>query len=393
MHNAPGKLAQPILLIGPSTRAMACSARRAGFDPLCIDLFADTDLQAIAPVERIPMRDYPHGIVEMLRKYPADIPVLYTGGLENHPALYLAISKQRPVWGYLHPEPQHGNSIRNPMYFDQQAQQYGLHRPRHAWQELPKTGRWLVKPVSGAGGRGIVPWLPGANLPKEHYVEEFLEGPSLAVIFFRFDAMTTCIGITEQLIGASFVHAPTPYTYSGSIGPYRFEQFDDLQALLRIGQQLVKIDPALRGLFGVDLILRDGKFYVLEVNPRYTASIEVVELVLGCAFLRFHAMEFSKDNTSGQPGLVASGSNSPLLLGKAIYFAPHPITFPTLGPWSLGDVHDVWAKPSYADIPAPGTVIEKGHPVLTLFAKGKETEEVMQHLRERALELDRLFQQ
>src|SRR5262245_24562553 len=110
---------------------MAYSAKRAGYDPLCIDLFADTDLKAIAPVERIAMSDYPHAFVEMLKKYPADIPVLYTGGLENHPAIYLELSKQRPVWGYLHPDPLHGNSIRNPEYLDSIAKTHAIRRPLH----------------------------------------------------------------------------------------------------------------------------------------------------------------------------------------------------------------------------------------------------------------------
>ena len=37
----------------------------------------------------------------------------------------------------------------------------------------------------------------------------------------------------------------------------------------------------LVGLFGVDLILRDGEPWPVEVNPRYTASVEVLELALG----------------------------------------------------------------------------------------------------------------
>ena len=110
-----------LLLIGPSTRAMAYSARRAGFEPICIDLFADTDLQAIATAEVIPLCDYPHGIIERLKKYPPNIPVLYTGGLENHLQVYLDLQQQRPVWGYVHPDPLQGESVRHPEYLDHLA--------------------------------------------------------------------------------------------------------------------------------------------------------------------------------------------------------------------------------------------------------------------------------
>ncbi len=377
-------MGMPLLLIGPSTRAMAYSAKRAGYDPLCFDLFSDTDLQSIATVEVIPINDYPHGFVERLAKYPSDIPVLYTGGIENHPSVYLALQQQRPVWGYTHPDPQSGNSIRNPLYFDIVADQSGLKRPRHAWMELPQDGHWLRKPIAGAGGRGIVRWKPDSELPDEHYVEEFLAGPSLAAVYVRLDDKAHYLGVTEQLIGTSFIHAPSAYTYCGSIGPYQFN--DSLSATFDyIGKQLVTIDPALNGLFGVDMILHEDQLYLLEVNPRYTASIEVLELTSGIPFLDQHVQAF------GQPSHMLSRAELGLIVGKAIYFAPHPILFPADGPWSAHKSNDLWTTPDYADVPAPGTIIEKGHPVLTLFAEGVDQTEVMARLQEKAQLVDRLL--
>ena len=40
-------------LVGASTRAAAFSALRAGLTPFCWDLFADTDLAAVADVEKL----------------------------------------------------------------------------------------------------------------------------------------------------------------------------------------------------------------------------------------------------------------------------------------------------------------------------------------------------
>jgi uncharacterized protein len=373
-----------LLLIGPSTRAMAYSARRAGFDPICVDLFGDTDLQSIAAVEVIPLSDYPHGLVDRLAKYPTDIPLLYTGGIENHPSVYLALQQQRPVWGYVHPAPQSGNSLRNPLYFDIVADQSGLKRPRHAWMELPRDGHWLRKPISSAGGRGIVRWKLDSELPAEHYVEEFLDGPSLAAVYVRHGETVHCLGITQQLIGVDFVHAPSPFTYCGSIGPYYFN--DSFSSTLDyMGQQLITLDPALNGLFGVDMILHEGELYLLEVNPRYTASIEILELTSGLPFLDQHAQAF------GQPSRMLSRAELGLILGKAIYFAPHAIEFPTDGPWSTPKSNDLWTTPEYADVPAPGTVIEQGHPVLTLFAEGVDQTDVMGKLQEKAQLVDRLL--
>ena len=400
----------PLLLIGPSTRAMAYSAKRAGYDPLCVDLFADTDLQAIAPVELIHMSDYPHGFVEKLKKYPANIPVLYTGGLENHPAVYLELSKQRPVWGYLHSTPQHGNSIRNPEYLDSIAKSHAIRRPLHQWP-CGFSGRRLVKPRLGAGGRGIRFW-DGNPVPNTHYLEQYLDGLSLSVAFVHMGNTTRLLGITHQLIGCDFLHAPSPFTYCGNTTQKMWQASavpcsplqaietsttdsrgqmstsppcHDLRELQRIATTLTDADPYLTGLFGIDFILHDGRYYLLEVNPRYTASVELLEHTTGLAFLDLHCQAFNQLNKCPVAQTFLS------VPAKAIYFAPHRLTFPHDGPWTTHHANDPWTMPLYADIPAPGTSIEQGHPVLTFFAQGKDTDDALTQMQTRALELDELF--
>ena len=41
----------------------------------------------------------------------------------------------------------------------------------------------------------------------------------------------------------------------------------------------------LAGWFGVDFILRDGIPWPVEINPRYTASVEIHELASGRSLL------------------------------------------------------------------------------------------------------------
>jgi predicted ATP-grasp superfamily ATP-dependent carboligase len=81
------------------------------------------------------------------------------------------------------------------------------------------------------------------------------------------------------------------------------------------------------------------------------------------------------------------------IVGKAIYFAPHHITFPPSGPWDadLAGKFVPWRVPGFADIPEPGEVIEPGWPVLTFFATGSTPEEVRGRLQSRAAELDHLL--
>ena len=122
---------------------------------------------------------------------------------------------------------------------------------------------------------------------------------------------------------------------------------------------------SLSGYFGIDFILNEGTPYVVEVNPRYPASVEVLEFA----------------------------AHLDRAVGKAIYFAPHAFRFPTSGPWDadLQIPFDPWRLPGFADIPEPDEPMEAGSPVLTFFASGSTVASCREQLQSRAAELDAQF--
>ena len=81
----------------------------------------------------------------------------------------------------------------------------------------------------------------------------------------------------------------------------------------------------LIGLFGVDLILRDDVPWPVEVNPRYTASVEVLELALGRSLLADHARACDAEPTGP---VMAPVALRPRFVGKLIVFAPTRCRFP-----------------------------------------------------------------
>lgn len=370
---------QPILLVGPSVRAMAYSALRAGFTPICFDLFADLDLQAVAKVERIPLDHYPNKLPELLQSYDRQIPLMYTGGLENYPELLQELSKQRPVWGYV---PQ-GEGVRSPAFLDALASKKTFERLQHP-DTVPAHGSWLLKPISGAGGRGIRHWQPAEVLPESHFLEEFLEdADAISVLFLADGQETRCLGMTRQLVGTRRLHAPSPFTYTGSIGPFS-PPVHMHNTIAQIGNSIVEADPQIRGIFGIDLAFADqNRFYLFEVNPRYTASTEVLELQSGMDFISQHAAAFCLVEKSTRLSPLKSS------LGKAIYFAPFDLYVPEL-PWLAPYSGQV---PILADVPAPGTFIRQGEPVCTLFdASSYHWDVVEAHLEMQALWFDELFE-
>ena len=348
-----------LLILGASVRAAAHSALRAGMLPISIDLFADRDLTAIGPGLRIASESYPDGLEALASRFP-DIPWIYTGALENHPDLIDRIAARRPLWGISGAALR---TVRDPGTLSTMLAQSGFFAPgvRDSAEGLPTDGSWLVKPRNSAGGRSIRPWVRGTPAPsRPSYFQERVEGTSLAAIFAGTDRGSQLLGITRQWLGRE----SEPFAYLGSIGPWTV--MDSSRAEIeRIGATLV-VECGLRGLFGVDGILRnDGRFAVVEVNPRYTASVEVLELALGRSLLEYHRLAFDP----GCPRSTANRSRPPAFVAKAILFAERRCTLPRLDSWkprALGSL----AVSFLADIPQTGMVFESGDPVLTVLARG-----------------------
>src|SRR6185437_3773759 len=144
----------------------------------------------------------------------------------------------------------------------------------------------------------------------------------------------------------------------------------------------------LNGLFGVDGILRDGTFWPVEINPRYTASVEVLEYASGLSALSWHAHVFT-DGTLPPAGAPAAPLDR--CIGKAILFARDDLTFPANGPWraqlrSPASIHEL---PAFADIPAAGEHIAMGRPIITFFATAGSVSACEDALRQIAVDLDR----
>ena len=377
-----------LLLIGPSTRAAAFSALRAGLHPCCADLFADVDLQKRCPVTRLTGR-YPQGFRRFLE---SDLPGpwLYTGGLENHPRFVQRMARRRLLWGNEGPAL---TNCRDPERVRDVVRKARMPAPRVAisYKAVSPGPNWLLKPLKSAGGVGIRLWseTEGPTSPRGTYRQEFIAGESLSLLFLGGGRTARLLGITRQLVGAAWLHA-APFRYCGSIGPLDpgLIPHPSLEGL----GHLLAHECYLNGLFGVDGIYRDGTFWPVEINPRYTASVEVLVYATGRPILGWHGHIFTEGRL---PSLPSPAMPEGRTIGKAILFAKQDLHFPADGPWlkELRSPRPVDELPAFADIPAADTAIAAGRPILTFFAKGDSPAICEETLRQIAADLDRwLFQ-
>jgi predicted ATP-grasp superfamily ATP-dependent carboligase len=370
-----------LLIVGASARAAAFSALRAGLRPECADLFADADLRARCAVRRVEPMDYPCGFLDVPALRTSG-PWLYTGGLENRPDLIDELARRRqPLWG--NPAPAL-RRVRSPVELCDALREAGLPCPavRPSDDAPPLDGRWLVKPLAGAGGSGIRPWSGRARpaVPsRPFYWQEFIAGESCAAVYVGDGRTARLLGVTRQLVGEPWLHA-APFHYCGSVGPLPLSPALR-QAFTDVGAALGRAF-GLRGLFGVDGVLRDGVPYPVEVNPRYTASVEVLEYAAGLRALALHRHAFDTEAPVPLPAEPAG------VVGKAILFAQAPLRFPDQGPWvDASGGADI--MPAFADVPHAGDPIEAGRPILTLFARAGTMAECLDQLRRLAADLDR----
>jgi predicted ATP-grasp superfamily ATP-dependent carboligase len=381
-----------VVIAGASGRAAAASARRAGLEPAVVDLFADRDTQRLGETVRCPLADFPHAIPDLVRFLPPG-PVAYTGGLENHPAVIDRLAADRDLLGN---DGTAVAAVREPGRLREMLRDTGLRFPRH-YDEPPGVA-CLIKHRSCSGGLGVARpealrrawcWIatpvakpPGVppksyGVPPGSYLEEFIPGRVMSAQFR--DAIF--LGATEQLAGEPWLHAP-PFHYAGNVGPVAI----DTELVCAFADAARRL--SLCGPWGIDYILNDGGAFVLEVNPRYTAAMEVLELS------RELSLSFSRESETSADVALAYGSRLyGRVVGKAVYYAPFSVRFPPSGPWDtdLETPWNPWRIPGFADIPHPGEPFQPGRPVLTIFAADSTPAAVRAKLMATARGLDIFF--
>jgi predicted ATP-grasp superfamily ATP-dependent carboligase len=360
-----------VLILGASTRAAAFSALRCGLRPLCADYFADRDLSEVCTVERVDPRRAAIQFAALAQSL-APCPWFYTGGFENHPRWVERIALRHRLWGV---DGKLLRAVRDQIRVAKVLERHNIPHPaiRRLPQGLPCDGSWLKKPRASAGGRGIEALLHqnifGSRL---YYYQQQIHGPSYSALYVGSDSRARLIGITRQLIGID----GSPFAYRGNIGPLPIDE-PMAARLMKLGDALAS-EFHVNGLFGVDFILHDGIPWPVEINPRYTASVEIHELALGRPLVEEHQQACAKSGTAFELPPRHKIARQPVV-AKLILYAPKPLVFPEILP-DENVRADLFTVRSIADVPWPGTCFKKRDPVMTLMASGADLAECISQM-------------
>ena len=355
-----------VLVAGFSTRAIAESAARAGFAVTAIDAFADLDQHPAVHARAIQRGFSPHAAVRASRRVACDA-VAYLSSFENHPDAVRALACDRMLWGN---PPEVLRAVRNPHRLVEALTRRNMATPA-LWGD--GDGPWLLKPIASGGGTGIQPWERGTPVPGSAYVQEFIEGEPGSVAFVASGNGIRVLGIFQQLVGLPTFGA-SGFRYCGSIldGSLPAGSW-----MLRAGAALAAVVASefkLSGVNGIDFVARGGVLYPVEVNPRWSASMELVERAHGVSVFSAHAHACASGTLPTFDGTTAPPIGRSI--GKAVVFSRYAVT--------VGDTHPWRADDSVRDVPRPGTRIRPGEPVCTVFAEGATSRACRDQLEERA---------
>ncbi len=351
-----GEAPQAVLIVGASVRAAVQSLQRAGIRRvIAADLFQDRDLGLAARCRLTPgYQELPY---EVSRWQPDAW--LYTGALENHPQRVAEVAIA-PLGN----SPDVLRAVRDPWNVAATLQGAGLPTLALARRSrgLPRNGGWLQKRLASAGGRNVVvvdhSFLETSD--PSVYFQQRARGSSVAGVFVANGEACCLLGVTRQWVGVGDPRAGR-FQYLGSSGPL------PLSAALRdqwrrLGDALVR-RFALRGLFGVDAVLEKDRVWLVEVNPRYTASVEVLERTARWNAWQVHWQACRAGHLPARDVLTSTG-----VAAKRILFAPVDMDVSErMLTWAEAqNVARPW--PVLADLPATAGWVSRGSPLLTILA-------------------------
>jgi predicted ATP-grasp superfamily ATP-dependent carboligase len=356
------------LIVGLSARAAADSAAAAGFAVTTVDAFGDLDLHPSVRGISLPRdRGTPFSATAAARA-AADLAadaVVYLANFENEPDAVSTAARGRALWGN---PPDVLRRVRDPLTLMKAFRERDIPTPavRNASDRSEPNGpnEWLVKPVASGGGRGITRWQ-GNDVPPGHYLQERIEGVPGSVAFVSAGGTAVPLGIFRQLIGDAAFGADG-YRYCGNIlAPAGDPVFEHDEALVDRASAVASAAAAsfgLVGLNGVDFIAAAGAAHPIELNPRWSGAMELVERACGVSLFRMHADACARavlpdfDLRHARRGARA--------VGKAILFAREAVT--------TGDTRRWLADASVRDVPQPGEHIAAGRPICTILADGDD---------------------
>lgn len=366
---------ETVLIAAFSGRALAQAARRAGYVPLVVDAFGDTDTRAaaagyaqIANAVRNGFSAKP--LFAALDALTAQAPsrpigIVLGSGFEDRPKLIESLDK---CYGLLGTKAETVAELKDPARLFPLLKQVGIAHPPTSMTLPADASGWIAKRAGAAGGAHIRDLARVRKAHPRHYYQRHLSGTPMSVF-----AIASKGGVALEL--SRQWTAPSehrPFRYGGAVMTDYAETPHEQQMITAAATLIELLDPT--GLLSLDFIIHDGTAYLLEVNPRPGATLDIFDDAKGNVF-RAHIEAGLGHELWQQRELPPVQSRASALL------------YADRGALIAGEIE--W--PDWAfDRPSPGTAIPAETPIASVQAEGASADEAETLVRTRLSQLSDL---
>jgi len=373
---------QVVGVIGFNARPIACSLSRLGAEVVVSDYWGDDDLVTCCkkwvavlnpqPGERQRThidRPVHEALIEnFLNVADRNVEMVVIGsGFDDHPDVLATLKRNYRVAA---------NSIgvfrraRDRRLLKQLATNAGLRYPTTIEVKSPRELEHaiasmgfpaLVRPSNSGGGSRVRLIVSEDQLTAltrrlaiDHahplLVQQYVRGRDYSMTIIGTEGQSQAISVQAQLIGIPAAGRDCDFVYCGNYCPVRLEatQSQLTQAMEEIASRL-----ELVGYNGIDFVVDDnGEMWLLEVNPRITGTLELLEVASGVNLMEWHLRALE--------GLLPDG---PLQARPTVKM----IVYSTV----TGIVPDLSQFPGTMDKTPQGTLVRRGDPICTVMAEGE----------------------
>lgn len=344
----------PLVLLGASVRSAAESVRRAGCGHLvAIDQFGDRETLSAAdhwlPLFSVHAKTI---AAELHSIAPKGARLLIAGGICGGYEDWTDASLR-----FASAAPEVFQQTDCPVFLKELARESDVGFPETTSQpsvakHWPKGG-WLVKRRKSCGGIGVE-FFRGSGLNQDEYLQRRQRGRVVGATFVADENGVQLVGACGLL--TKRMHA-CPFLFAGAVGPLTLND-TVTDRIAAIGSAFAKRVP-IRGPFNIDLAITRDHVTLLEVNPRWSGSMELLE--------RSWMQRLDHPCSLFEPADVwrqrlAGGMSGPVYWKRVIYARRNIDVSPEM--FQRSSQHWEWT-----DTPSKATAVEKGSPIATMIRK------------------------
>ena len=338
-----------MLIAAISSRPFVKAAVTAGYAVVALDVFADVDTQRSA--EQVYKIDYANNGFDA-KHFEATLDQIdtsdmqgfaYGSGFEAQPDLLECIAKRLPLIGNA---PEVVRKLKDAPYFFGVLDSLAIPHPEVSFSLLANAEGWICKEEGGSGGAHVLNAVTSQDLPRGQYFQRVIDGTPISMLFAANGIEIKVIGFNQQWVAPI---AGKPYRYGGIVGNANLPVA--IKQSLQEAAKKITMAFGLRGLNSLDVIWQSGQYWVLEINPRLSSTLDLYQSK-GSNLFTLHVQAVSGD-LSRFP-VISSRSKA-----RNVLYAAQDVVIPENLVWPD------WV----ADIPMALTEIPQHQPICTVLAE------------------------